>query len=95
MKKVNYITPFVFVVASVQFFMSISVRADVELIEQLDLDKDGQITIKEAVSNPAILAVFGKIDTDGNGKISSIELKETKVLPKKDKDSKPDKSLKI
>jgi hypothetical protein len=96
MKKVNYITPFVFVVASVQFFMSISVRAEVELIEQLDLDKDGQITIKEAVSNPAILAVFGKIDTDGNGKISSIELKETKVLPKKDKDSsKPDKSLKI
>ena len=87
MKKVNYITPFVFVVASVQFFMSISVRAEVELIEQLDLDKDGQITIKEAVSNPAILAVFGKIDTDGNGKISSIELKETKVLPKKDKDS--------
>jgi Ca2+-binding EF-hand superfamily protein len=96
MKKVNYITKFVFVVASVQFFMSISVRAEVELIEQLDLDKDGQITIKEAVSNPAILAVFGKIDTDGNGKISSIELKETKVLPKKDKDSsKPDKSLKI
>ena len=96
MKKVNYITPFVFVVASVQFFMSISVRAEVELIEQLDLDKDGQITIKEAVSNPSILAVFGKIDTDGNGKISSIELKETKVLPKKDKDSsKPDKSLKI
>ncbi|WP_293745765.1 hypothetical protein [uncultured Paraglaciecola sp.] len=87
MKKVNYITPFVFVVASVQFFMSISVRAEVELIEQLDLDKDGQITIKEAVSNPAILAAFGKIDTDGNGKISSIELKETKVLPKKDKDS--------
>lgn len=87
MKKVNYITPFVFVVASVQLIMSISVRAEVELIETLDLDKDGQITIKEAVSNPAILAAFGKIDTDGNGKISSMELKDTKVVMKKDKDS--------
>ena len=87
MKKINNITPMGFGVASVQCWMSMSVRAEVELIEQLDLDKDGQITIKEAVSNPAILAAFGKIDTDGNGKISSIELKETKVLPKKDKDS--------
>jgi hypothetical protein len=79
MKKTNYIVPFVFIAASMQLFISASVRADNELIEKLDLDKDGQITIKEAVAHPAVLALFGKIDTDGNGKISSTELAKIKV----------------
>ena len=85
MKKVNYITPFVFVVASMQLFISISVKAETDIIETLDLDKDGQITIKEAVANPAILAAFGKIDTDGNGKISAVELDKAKLDLIKDK----------
>ena len=55
-----------------------SASADIGLIAKLDLDTDGQITIKEAVANPAVLASFGKIDTDGNGKISTIELAKTK-----------------
>lgn len=81
MKKNDYLVPFAITVTSLQLFVSASasVRADSELIEKLDLDKDGQITIKEAVAEPAILASFGKIDTDGNGKISSIELAKTKV----------------
>jgi hypothetical protein len=79
MKKSDYTAPFVFIIASAQLFISASARADIDLIKKLDLDKDGQITIKEAVANPAILASFGKIDTDGNGKISVIELDKTKV----------------
>ncbi|MFT6284519.1 MAG: hypothetical protein ACJAXM_000991 [Arenicella sp.] len=79
MKKTDYIVPFVFIVASIQLLISVPVRADNELIEKLDLDKDGQITIKEAVADPAVLASFGKIDTDGNGKISLIELAKIKV----------------
>lgn len=59
-------------------FITVSASADIGLIAKLDLDKDGQITIKEAVANPAVLASFGKIDTDGNGKISTIELAKTK-----------------
>lgn len=74
MKRINYITPFVFAVASVQLLMSMSARANVDLIKKLDLDEDGQITIKESISEPSILASFGKIDTNGDGKISSIEL---------------------
>jgi Ca2+-binding EF-hand superfamily protein len=81
MRKSDYIAPFVIVAAIFQLFISLSARADSELIDKLDLDKDGQITIKEAVADPAILASFGKIDTDGNGKISSIELARIKVVP--------------
>ena len=81
MKKSDYIAPFVIIAAILQLFASLSARADSELIAKLDLDKDGQITIKEAVADPVILASFGKIDTDGNGKISSIELAKTKIVP--------------
>ena len=77
MKRSDYVVPFVFVIVLAPFFISASARADIDLIKKLDLDKDGQITIKEAVANPAILASFGKIDTDGNGKISVIELAKT------------------
>jgi Ca2+-binding EF-hand superfamily protein len=73
MKKTAYI------VATVQLFISASACADSKILEKLDLDKDGQITITEAVAIPAVLASFGKIDTDGNGKISSIELAKSKV----------------
>ena len=87
MKKTDYIAPLVFIVATVQLFISASARADSKLIEKLDLDKDGQITIKEAVASPVILASFGKIDTDGNGKISSIELAKSKVTLAEEKQS--------
>lgn len=79
MKNTEYIAPFLSIVVIAHLFVTASVRADTELIEKLDLDKDGQITIKEAVANPAVLASFGKIDTNGNGKISSLELSKTKV----------------
>lgn len=79
MKKTDYFVPFMFIVAFIHLSISASARADIGLIEKLDLDKDGQITIKEAIANPAVLASFGKIDTDGNGKISSIELANSKV----------------
>ena len=82
MKKTDYnaVFVFVFIVVAVQLFVSASASADSKLIEKLDLDKDGQITIKEAVADLAVLASFGKIDTDGNGKISSVELAKAKVV---------------
>ncbi|MFQ3189733.1 MAG: Ca2+-binding EF-hand superfamily protein [Paraglaciecola sp.] len=85
MKKTGYIAPFVFIVASMQLLVSAPVNANIDLIEKLDLDKDGQITIKEAVADPAVLASFGKIDTDGNGKISLIELAKVRVVLVKEK----------
>lgn len=84
MKKPNYVVLFVLALIFVYLFISVSAKANeleietqqanIALIKKLDLDKDGQITIKEAVAAPAVLAAFGKIDTDGNGKISRFEL---------------------
>ena len=49
-----------------------------EKIEHLDLDKDGKIAIREAVADPKLLASFGRIDTDGDGLISRLELEQAK-----------------
>ena len=54
--------------------------AQSEIMKQMDQDEDGMISIREAVSNPSLLASFGKIDTDGDGKISLKELQETRLL---------------
>lgn len=89
MKKPNYVVIFVIVVAFVYLFISLLAKAEVssndpqhahlDLIEKLDLDKDGKITIKEAVAEPALLAVFGQIDTDADGKISRLELSKVRI----------------
>ena len=84
MKRPNYVVVFVIVLILVYLFVIVSAKADVVLeaqstdlllIEKLDLDKDGKISIKEAVADPAVLAAFGKIDTDGNGKLTRLELR--------------------
>jgi|TARA_B110000902_G_scaffold225619_1_gene263743 hypothetical protein len=36
------------------------------LIEKLDMDQSGQLTIKGAVGNLAIIASFWKVDIDAN-----------------------------
>ena len=74
-------------VISSLFFISLlfglSARADVEKIKLLDLDQDGKIAIKEAVKDPELLASFGKIDTDGDGLITRLELERAKYVEQK------------
>jgi hypothetical protein len=55
------------------------------LIEKLDMDQNGQITIKGAIGNLAIIASFWEIDIDSNRYISSIELDKMKVTLTKEK----------
>lgn len=52
----------------------VTIAQEDDRLQRLDTDKDGNITIKEAVADPELLAVFGRIDSNGDGKISRMEL---------------------
>jgi Ca2+-binding EF-hand superfamily protein len=82
MKKPDYFGPCVFVAAALQLALIMPAKAQEDIIQKLDQDQDGRITIKEAVADPAILASFGRIDVNGDGKITKQEL-DNMVLAKK------------
>lgn len=42
--------------------------------DDLDADKDGMISIKEAVAAPELLAEFGRIDLNHDGYIDAMEM---------------------
>jgi|TARA_B110000503_G_C7121308_1_gene402651 hypothetical protein len=73
------------VVSFFQFLISKLAWANIDLIEKLDMDQNGQITIKGAVGNLAIVASFWEIEIDSNRYISSIELAKMKVTLTKEK----------
>lgn len=50
------------------------IEGPLEIISKLDVDQDGFISIKEAVSNTELLRQFGMIDTNDDGKLSEKEL---------------------
>lgn len=62
------------------FMVSLNASAQVDVIAEMDQDKDGQISIREAVADPKLLASFGKIDTNGDGKINAKELEASKRI---------------
>ncbi|WJG08121.1 hypothetical protein [Aliiglaciecola sp. LCG003] len=70
----------VLIVGLLQFVVSIRAMAQSDIIAEMDQDEDGMISIREAVANPTLLASFGKIDTDGDGKISHQELSQSTLL---------------
>ena len=80
MKKLVYIRAFLLTVTLLQLMVSISARAEEDTMQRLDQDLDGLISIKEAVADPRILASFGKIDRDGDGKLSKHELKMAEAV---------------
>lgn len=81
-KKSQLLSIFIIVVGIVHTFMGVHAQAQSQTsrIEKMDENKDGFISIKEAVSDPNLLAVFGKIDINGDGKISRKELEATNLL---------------
>lgn len=70
----------IFVIVIMQCFSSTLARAQSAYMDKIDADKDGFISIKEAVSDPYLLAEFGKIDRNGDGKISLKELKAAEYI---------------
>ena len=83
MKKLQHFGPIIFVAAALQLMVSMSIKAQEDTIQKLDQDQDGRITIKEAVADPAILAMFGRIDVNGDGKISKQELDNMELAKKR------------
>ena len=81
MKKSVTFACLILLAAALQFTLSSHAFAqeNVELIEEIDLDEDGLISIREAVANLQLLAAFGKIDVNGDGNISPEELASTNV----------------
>lgn len=53
----------------------------VELVQILDVDKDGTISLKEAVRHTELLQNFGLIDENEDGKLTQVELQNSKLTP--------------
>ena len=51
------------------------------LMQKLDIDKDGLISLKEAVRHTELLRNFGLIDDNEDGKLSEAELAKSKLTP--------------
>lgn len=51
------------------------------LMQQLDTNKDGLISLKEAVRHTELLRNFGLIDDNEDGKLTEDELAKSKLTP--------------
>lgn len=60
-------------------FVSQQATATEEYYQQLDSNSDGFISIKEAIVEPALLASFGDIDKNRDGKITRNEFLKSKL----------------
>lgn len=56
---------------------SLPAYADESLLASLDDDMDGYISLKEAVADTRLLRIFSRIDKNGDGMLSSEELKKS------------------
>jgi Ca2+-binding EF-hand superfamily protein len=83
MKKSIAMGLLVLVAGCLQAIVSVKALAQADVLTEMDQDEDGMISIREAVADPVLLASFGKVDTDGDGKISAKELEAATILKKK------------
>lgn len=49
---------------------------EVALFDDLDVDKDSQITVFEAEANMDVLEQFNQLDNDGDGRLTRVEFAE-------------------
>lgn len=81
MKRIEKIFLILLTVATIQAISVASANAQTvnELMMRLDVDQDGFISLKEAVSHTPLLKQFGLIDVNADGKISPDELEAGKA----------------
>ncbi|MCW8091474.1 calcium-binding protein [Alteromonas sp. ASW11-130] len=73
MKRIERI--FLLIITAIALQTTLVANAQADLLTKLDMDQDGVISLKEAVSNTDLLRQFGRIDTNEDGKLSPEELK--------------------
>ena len=78
----NIITLLTFVILQVVFVGSVSADQANVLMQKLDKDNDGFISLKEAVQHVELLRNFGLIDDDEDGKLTERELAKSTLTPK-------------
>jgi Ca2+-binding EF-hand superfamily protein len=71
-KNITYLRALIFF----NLLMSFTLCANEDLIEKLDQNQDGLISIKESVADPNLLAIFGSIDRNFDGFITKLELEQ-------------------
>ena len=83
MKRLEKVFLAAFIVAAMQAVLMADVQASPasSLMEQLDSDKDGLISLKEAVRHTGLLRNFGLIDDNEDGKLSEAELTKSQLTP--------------
>ena len=64
---------------SSSFALAIPHQSGDDILQRLDKNADGEISIKEAVADPIILESFSRIDINGDGLISRHELTSVHV----------------
>lgn len=72
-----------FSLAALPAVSTASANAQDELVARLDVDQDGLISLKEAVSHTELLRNFGLIDQNEDGLLSMEELAASDLTPGK------------
>jgi Ca2+-binding EF-hand superfamily protein len=83
MKRVEKVLLGLCAVLAVQIIVVAEAHASpaADLMDKLDTNKDGEISLKEAVRHTELLRNFGLIDDNEDGKLSESELAKSKLTP--------------
>ncbi|RDV25281.1 calcium-binding protein [Alteromonas aestuariivivens] len=78
MKRIEKLFLLLFTAAVIQTIVVANANAEnkgpLDIISKLDVDQDGFISIKEAISDTELLRQFGKLDVNEDGKLSDREI---------------------
>ena len=82
MKRIEKVFLISLTVIAVQSVAVANANANESTIARLDVDLDGQVSLKEAVSETELLRKFARLDDNKDGKLSKQELSGDEFVAK-------------